>query len=234
MVLAAGLALATAGSPADASRPAKPRTVQFSGYTWQVKSSTGLVGPGPNVFSDSTSNVWVDALGRLHLRLTYSQGHWRCAEVINTESLGRGRYSFELDSPVDALDPNVVLGLFTWSDDPAYANRELDIEFSRWGNVADPTNGQYVVQPYDAGGHLQRITQPAAASSAHSFDWQPGAVTFSSTMATPSSWTYSGSELPPPGTEHARMNLWLYGGSPPANGEAVEVVVRRFSFTPAS
>jgi hypothetical protein len=233
MVLAAGLALAAAGSPADASRPAKPRTVQFSGYTWQVKASTGLVGPGPNVFSDSTSIVWVDALGRLHLRLAYSQGRWRCAEVINTESLGRGRYSFELDSPVDALDPSVVLGLFTWSDDPAYANRELDIEFSRWGNAAEPTNAQYVVQPYDAGGHLQRITQPAAASSAHSFDWRAGAVTFSSTTATPSFWTYSGSDVPPLGAEHARMNLWLYRGSPPTNGKALEVVVRRFSFTPA-
>jgi hypothetical protein len=198
-----------------------------------VKSSTGLVGPGPNVFSDSAANVWVDALGRLHLKLTYAKGRWRCAEVINTESLGRGRYTFELDSRVDALDPNVVLGLFTWSDDPAYANRELDIEFSRWGNAADPTNGQYVVQPYDGSGHLQRIAQPAASPSTHSFDWQAGAVTFSSATAAPSPWTYTGADVPPPGTEHARMNLWLYRGAPPADGKSVEVVVKSFSFTPA-
>jgi hypothetical protein len=234
VLLVANLALVVPGSPADASRPAPLRTVTFSGYTWQVKSSAGdVVGPGPNVFSDSASNVWVDSLGRLHLKIAYSKGRWRCAEVINSASLGHGRYTFELDSPVDGLDPNVVLGLFTWSDDPAYANRELDIEFSRWGNAADPTNGQYVVQPYDLGGHLQRFAQPAGSSSTHSFDWQAGSVAFASATAAPSAWTYAGSDVPPPGSEHARMNLWLYRGAPPANGRSVEIVVRRFSFSPA-
>jgi hypothetical protein len=232
VLLATGLALAAAGSPADASRRAQARTVQFSGYTWKVKSSTGLVGPGPNVFSDSATNVWVDSAGRLHLKLTYSKGRWRCAEVINAQSLGVGRYTFELDSSVEALDPNVVLGLFTWSDDPAYANRELDIEFSRWGNAADATDGQYVVQPYDGAGHLQRITQPAVAASTHFFDWRAGAVAFSSATATPAAWTYAGADVPPPGSEHVRMNLWLFRGAPPTDGRSVEVVVRRFTFTP--
>jgi hypothetical protein len=102
-----------------------------------VKSSAGAVGPGPNVFSDSASNVWVDGSGRLHLKLTYSKGRWRCAEVINTQSLGRGRYTFELDSP------------------------------------------------NDGSGHLRRATQPAATSSTHSFDWQPGSVAFVSSTAAP-------------------------------------------------
>jgi hypothetical protein len=204
------------------------RTIQFSGYTWQVKSSTDAVGPGPNRFSDSAANVWVDSVGRLHLELTRSNGRWHCAEIVNTQSLGFGRYAFELDSRVDAFDPNAVLGLFTWSDDPAYAHREMDIELSRWGNSADETNGQYVVQPYDRSGNLQRITQRAVSPSTLSFDWQPDAVTF----AGPSSWTYSGRDVPPPGSEHVRMNLWLYRGTPPASGRSVEVVVTRFNFTP--
>jgi hypothetical protein len=233
MLLAGYLALAVSGSPADASHRPSVRTVEFSGYTWQVKSSAGVVGPGPNNFSDSTANVWVDSAGRLHLKLTYSKGRWYCAEVVNTQSLGRGRYSFELDSAVDALDPNVVLGLFTWSDDPAYNNRELDIEFSRWGNAAEPTNGQYVVQPYDGSGNLQRVTQPPLSASTHSFDWQASAVTFTSSTATPSPWTYAGPDVPQPGSEHARMNLWLFRGTPPGSGRSVEVIVRRFSFTPA-
>jgi hypothetical protein len=29
------------------------------------------------------------------------------------------------------------------------------------------------------------------------------------------------------------MNLWLYRGAPPANGKSVEIVVKRFSFSPA-
>src|SRR5436305_806293 len=64
------------------------RTISFSGYTWAVKASTGRVGPGPNYFSDSTNNVWVDTQGRLHLKITKVGGRWNCAEVINQQSLG--------------------------------------------------------------------------------------------------------------------------------------------------
>lgn len=210
---------------------AAPRIIEFAGYTWQVKTSAGAVGPGPNYYSDSPDNVWVDGRGRLHLKITYSEGRWRCAEVINTRSLGRGRYSFHLGSPVDDLDPSVVLGLFTWSDDPAYNNREIDIELSRWANGDDPTNGQYVVQPYDHSGNLQRITQRTVASSTHSFDWRSGAIRFDSSSAAPSTWTYRGRDVPEPGSEHVRMNLWLFRGAPPANGRTAEVIVDSFKFT---
>ena len=233
MFLGAGVAFVASGSRAESSRWLPRRTVEFSDYSWQVKSSAGAVGPGPNSFSDSAANVWVDGRGRLHLKLTYSGGRWHSAEVINTQSLGCGRYTFELGSPVNEFDPNVVLGLFTWSDDPAFNNREIDIEFSRWGNADDPTNGQYVVQPYDHRGNLKRISQPAAVSSAESFDWRPNAVTFTSSNALPSAWTYAGSDVPQPGSEHVRINLWLYRGAPPTSGRTGEVVVNSFNFTKA-
>ncbi len=41
-----------------------------------MKASPGLVGPGPNVFSDSPENVWVDAAGQLHMRITARDGQW--------------------------------------------------------------------------------------------------------------------------------------------------------------
>ncbi len=129
------LALVLAAA-APAARPSPVRTIQFSGYDWAVKSSVHRLGPGPNYFSSSTDNVWVDSQGRLHLRITYSKGRWYCAEVIGPQSLGRGTYTFTLDSPVDSLDPNVTLALYTWSDDPAYNNREIDIEFGRFGNAS--------------------------------------------------------------------------------------------------
>ena len=231
---AAAFLLFASGTPsASPARPVEARTVSFSGYTWTVKSSAGKVGPGPNYFSSSADNVWTDANG-LHLRITYSGGHWYCAEVVNTQSLGYGTYSFTLGSPVDALDPNVTLGLFTWSDRPPYNHRELDIELARWGNAADPTNGQYVVQPYDSPGHLVRVTQPPGAPSTHSFTWRQGSVAFASSSAVPSSWVFSGSGVPVPGSEHARMNLWLFQGQAPADGQQAEVVVKTFSFTPAA
>jgi hypothetical protein len=219
-------------SDAGVSRGVRPRTVRFSGYTWQLKSSAGPVGPGPNFFSDSAENVWLDGLGRLHLKLTHANGRWYGGEVINTQRLGLGRYAFDLDSRVDMLDPKVVLGLFTWSDDPPFNNCELDIEFSRWGDAADAANGRYVVQPYGRSGNVQRIVQPPVSSSTQSFDWRASAVTFTSSSAMPSSWTYVGPDVPQPSSAHARLNLWLYRGEPQLEGKTVEVVVRRFTFTP--
>ncbi len=226
----AALTIVALACQAPAGGNDAPRTVEFSGYTWQVKSSAEAVGPGPNYFSDSADNVWVDGHGRLHLKLTYSDGRWYSAEVISTRSLGYGRYRFELGSSVSHFDPNVVLGLFTWSDDPAYANREIDYEFSRWANARNRKNGQYVVMPDRS--NRRRFSQPAVASSTQSFDWRQNGVTFTSSSAVPSTWT-SSARVPPPGSEHVHMNLWLYLGTPPKNGRAAEVIVTRFQFKPA-
>ena len=121
-----------------AGKPSYPTQISWSGRTWQVKSSQSKVGPGPNYFSAAPENVWVDASSRLHLRLTYRNGRWNCAELIGTQTLGYGTYVFEIASAVANLDANVVLGLFTWSDKAPAAHREVDIEFARWGNASDP------------------------------------------------------------------------------------------------
>ncbi len=132
-------------------------TLSFSGYTWRIKSSETPVGPGPNYFSNSPENVWVDEMGQLHLKITRKNGQWFCAEVISEKTFGYGTYRFYLASRIDLLNENVVLGLFTWDDDSIYYNREIDIEFSRWG---DPTNdnAQFVVQPYFHTDNIHRFT----------------------------------------------------------------------------
>ncbi|MBA2390399.1 MAG: glycoside hydrolase family 16 protein [Geodermatophilaceae bacterium] len=204
----------------------------FAGYTWTVKFSSSPVGPGPNVFSDSADNVWVDTAGRLHLRITCRAGLWRCGEVILDRSLGYGSYFFTLVSSVGGLDPNVVLGLFTWGHDPADEHREIDIEFARWGAVVGP-NAQYVVQPHDRVGHRHSFSWTAAAPTTHAFAWNPDEVSFrSATLAgeTIASWTYSGPDVPSAADERARINLWLYGGASPTDGAEVEVVVSEFTF----
>jgi len=217
----------------------------FSGYDWDVKTSGGILfGPGLNFFSDSTDNVWVDGAGKLHLRITHRDDQWQCAEVIALHDLGYGTYRFYLDSAVDALDPNVVLGLFTWSDDPAFAHREIDIEISRWGIAVDPTNAQYVVQPFETLGNLVRWTIPTAvAPTTHSFTWAGDRIDFLShngAFAPPpasvpeiSQWSYTGANIPEPGDERVRLNLWLFNGAAPTDGEEVEVVINRFVFVPS-
>jgi hypothetical protein len=104
--------------------------------------------------------VWVDARGRLHLKITRTGSRWECAEVICTRSLGYGTYRFYLDSEVHALDPKVVLGLFTWSDTPDFGYREIDIEFARFQGVTGP-NGYYTIRPHDPGHPQYAFVWPA-------------------------------------------------------------------------
>ncbi len=234
---AATLVLATlAAAPASAAgKPGYPTTVFWGGATWQVKTSRSAVGPGPNVFA--ASNVWVDAsTGDLHLGIARTgSGTWACSEVIGPTSHGYGTYTFVLDSRVDSLDPNVVLGLFTWSDRAPYAHREIDIELARWGTGLDPTNGQYVVQPASTANHLFRFAQGPSTPSIEQFTWRAGSVswrTLDASGTTAASYSYSGRDVPVPGDERVHLNLWLYNGAAPANGAPVDVLVRSFTFTP--
>lgn len=216
------------------------RQITFSGYVWSVKTSKGKVGPGPNYFSDSTQNVWVDTSGRLHMKITKVRAHWNCSEVILLNSLNYGTYRFYLDTPVDNLDPFVVLGLFTWSDNPAYNHREIDIEFSRWGS-ANNQNAQYVVQPYTVSQNIHRFNWPSGVTqSMHSFDWRSTQIAAQSQrgFAVPPAsidilqqWNFT-SGIPVPGDESPHINLWLSGGHPPSNAKEVEIIINKFEFVP--
>jgi hypothetical protein len=220
------------------------RWLSFSGYDWWVKTSPGLVGPGPNYFSESTNNVWLDALGRLHLRITNRSNQWQCAEVVTRRTFGYGSYRFELDSAVNDLNPSVVLGLFTWSDDPAYTHGEIDIECGRWADPGDVNNAQYVVQPWDWPNHLVRYAVPAGlTNSTHLFTWETNRVSYQalrgsySASSAPtnliSTWVFTNvADVPQTGDENVRINLWLINGTPPTDQREVEFVVRSFRFVP--
>ena len=237
VVLAALVTIAAssfiAGTAIAAGKPGYPDKVTWSGGTWQVKSSTAAVGPGPNYFSKA--NVSVDTSGFLHLRIAKEGTRWTTAEVIGPTSYGYGVYTWTLGSRVDQFDPNVVLGLFTWSDRAPYAHRELDVEVATWGKGADPTNAQFVVQPYDKAGHLVRFGTGSAVRTIQQFEWRAGSVRFTSKLPTGevvASYTYTGADVPKPGDERVRLNLWLFNGAAPTNLAPVEVVVESFTFAP--
>lgn len=232
-------------SPAQVSDPSgepaansEPRKLQFSGYDWTVKSSTQKVGPGPNYFSNSSNNVAVDALGRLHLKITQRDGHWYCSEIVSARSFGYGTYRFYLDSVVDNLDPQVVLGMFTWNDAPDYHHREIDIEVSRWGR-AENENGQFVVQPYRVPQNIVRFQIPSGLpASKHLFTWKPDSVFCQSVngSASPQSsiikeYTFT-QGVPRAGGENVRINIWLLAGRPPADSKEAEVMISKFEFVP--
>ena len=175
----------------------------------------------------------MDGFGQLHLAITKVRRHWAVGEVVNTQSLGYGTYTWVLASRVDNLDPNMVLGLFTYdSADPAFNNREIDIEASRWGNASDPTNAQFVVQASATAGNLTRITQGSSLPATFSFMWTATGLSFAAPGASPASWTYSGPDNPPTGAAQADMNFWLVSGHAPQYGQGAQVVIQSFTFTP--
>jgi YVTN family beta-propeller protein len=224
-------------------REAVFRTIEFSGYTWKVKASETPAGPGPNYFSDRAEDVWVDESGRLHLRIVQQDGRWYCTEVFTEAPLGYGKYVFHVASRVDQLDQNIVLGLFTWDDTaPEHNYREIDIELARWGQAAND-NAQYVVQPWDHAGNMHRFNvELDGDDSTYGFDWRADRVFFQSLHGHQpfpgpgeteiASWTNTGDDIPPAGGGNARINLWLFYGDPPSNGEGAEVVIEAFEFTP--
>jgi len=212
------------------------RTLFFGGVQWEVKASdTEVIGPGPNRFSDSADNVWVDAEGNLHLRITYRDGAWHCAELRAAYPMGHGTYSVTMRTAPGTIDRNAVLGFFTWSDDPAHNNREQDIEVSQWGRTKG-TNLDFCLQPADVPGNKRSFTLAKNALDTRlALDWQAGRLTTTATSVA------TGTELaratftngvPPAGDERIRLNLWLFRGVAPASGKSIEVVLRDFTFTP--
>jgi hypothetical protein len=219
--------------------------VSFSGRIWKVKSSETRVGPGANYFSDNKDNVWVDDAGKLHLKIAKTEGQWRCAEIISEDSFGLGTYRFYVSTPLAKLDPNITLGLFTWSDAREYAHREIDIECSKWGKAADTNNAQFVVQPYQPRGRLLRYHVPKQLDAAtYSFTWQSNSVLFkcveghTTAFATNDSviqeWNFTKGSIPSPGDEKARMNLWICAGRAPLDSNDTEIVISKFEFLPLS
>jgi len=108
-----------------------------------------------------------------------------------------------------------------------------------------------VIQPYDVDGNLRRYTIPNLAvdsSLTRFFTWQPTRVDFVALRGrhTPSDfapedvidqfvyWENPARQhfVPDQGRESFRFNLWINSDGHPKYGEAVDVVITDFSFTP--
>jgi hypothetical protein len=212
------------------------RTFSFAGRNWRVKYTPFPFDPGnkKNYFANGNESVWVDANGKLHLKIAFIDGRWRCAEIVSLDTFGYGTYVFRLASPIDSIDKNAVFGLFTFDETVPSPYREIDIEFSKWRLDAND-NSQFVVQPYSIGGNLHRFNIVGVGdATTHRFTWSSGAIQFSSIRGSQyppapgdelHAWTYTGASIPSVGNSRIRLNLWLDEGIAPSNGQPVEVVV---------
>jgi len=208
---------------------APQRTIEFAGYTWNVRSVYG--GPGPNYWSDSHESVWLDDNGYLHLKIRKINQTWHCAEVSTNHFTQYGKHKFVVEGDIDNPDQNTVLGLFTYADD----THEIDIEFSRWGNPAYTEIASYTIQPYTIPGNSFTFEVNIDTDvSTHLFDWRPNAIIFTSYKGeknTPSSqlknWVYTGNSIPE-NTDDLRtiINFWLFQGAAPLDTTNLEVIIR--------
>lgn len=222
--------------------PAKSKEIQFGGYTWSVRAGRG--GPGPNSWAEN--NVWLDASTNLHLKICLRDGKWSCAEITMRQRLGFGRYQFQVQGWIDRLDDNVVLGLFNYptSDVGPDATHEIDLEFARWGNAKNPL-GNFTVWPTEKALNRESKSFPFSLTrdqTTHRFIWNRTRVLFRSLLGYRdddqeafSQWNFSPKEparfisaQPMP----VHINLWLFQGLPPKNGQEVEVVLHDFKFIP--
>ncbi len=213
------------------------RVIQFSGIDWVVRASKEKKeGPGPNLFSASDKNVWVDEQGRLHLKIRQEGGYWYCSGITSRLSFGHGKYTFYVNSDITTLDKNVVAGLFTYLND----EEEIDIEFSKW-SIADNQNSQFASQPSTVVGNKERFDiLPGLGQTTHSFDWQTKGILFKSSYKDEHGgeqvihqWNYEGGHVPKEKEEKLKLNLWLFKGQMPSDLKDQEIVIDSVRFTAA-
>ena len=210
------------------------KTLQFSGYEWRIRNAPSSRGGGNNYDS---GNAWTDSSGALHLRITKDGNNWTSAEVALTRSLGYGTYSFTVRD-TSHLEPAAVFGIFTWDYARASQNNgEMDIEISRWGDRTIK-NAQYVVQPFYVAENSSRFVLPSGELT-HSFDWEPGRVTFKSYRGAhgtgrtlPLAEHVFTSGVPAHGAESVRMNLYVFRTAREVLHNEAEVVVEKFEYLP--
>jgi len=231
----------------QASTPA--RSLTFSGYKWDIRHTVKPEGPMGNQFGGDAGTAVLNAEGSVTLSIAYKDGVWRASEVTTQKNFGYGTYLFRLRTPPSGLDPQAVLGLFTYSKSSAYSHREIDIELSAWGMHGVPVHGQYVIQPGTAPGHfitydLSRIEGPAT----YAFIWSEGRVDFATWKGygqwpqpgSPdlfSTWSFIDAKAVPKPSSRIHMNLYLADGSIPpisASGQpGLSVTIDSFEFIPA-
>ena len=215
--------------------------IRFAGRDWRVLDQPSS--PGENYYS--TNCVWVDTNGWLHMGLKQINGVWHCPFLEGTESLGFGEYRWYVGTPLEHLDSNLVVGLFTYAQEPVFGTNqnEVDIEVSHSFPGTQTNCLVYTVQPYTIPGysysHPLEVTNELTT---HRFIWRPDRVDWQSYYGhTPepedtnhyiAAWRFEGRGIPIETNEHPYMNLWLFYTNAPIDTEHVEMVIYDFAFNP--
>jgi hypothetical protein len=214
--------------------------ISWQGYTWKVTSG-GMAGLAPG----DPRNVLIDASGFLHLNIAKRDGKWTAAELFTLDDLGFGTYQWVVEGDVWNMDPNTVLGLFTYG--PAHrigknATNEIDIEFSQWNHTCI-CNADFTVYPPVArdhhkpsyelnfkvdGGTTLTTARMVWSSASIVFTLMSGDQPIGTTVLKTETFTSSKADIPqqpiPVG-----INLWAFKSLPAADQS---VIIRSFQYAP--
>lgn len=224
-------ALVDVGAVTASTSPAPTGGIAWSGYTWNPREQ-GSSNPGPNLWK--ATNAVVNGAGQLVLTVNQQTGSWYCVEVVGPH-LGYGTYSWQIASPVHDFDRHLVLSLFTYDEAAGPFFREIDLEIAQFSAAASE-RGWMTLQPGGAnkwGWFNPRGTQP----NTFGFTWAAGKIRWEARDATGrvvESFLCT-TDVPTPGTNAlVRMNLWLFGGTAPTDGQPRSVAFDSFTFTAAA
>jgi hypothetical protein len=223
----AAIAIVEGAAPRD---PVK--TLQFSGYQWEIRGKEGNPSAPGNFYDPA--NSWTDSAGSLHLRIARRANRWGFGQVELSRSLGYGSYRFVVRD-ISHLEAAAVFAIFTWDD--SGPPREMDIEIGRWGEP-ETKNAQYVIQPYVVPANTVRFLAPGGPLT-YSIDWQAGRVEFKTVRGSSSSAERDTvarhvftSGVPSLGNERIHMNLYVFDNTRNPMQKDTEVVIEKFEFLP--
>ena len=227
------IAVATvAGKASGLSKLTTPGKMNFSGFDWEVYR-----GPKENfgvLYPNSSSNVWTDSKGWLHLRISKETEGWTGAEINLSRSLGYGTYSFVFHA-LPELEPATILSIQSWDPlDAGQNHREFDVLLGQRG---DPSikNGQYSVIPFNVPGNVYRFTVPRD-SFTHAIRWEQGWLLFQTQQTDGrrrviAEHTFTAG-IPTPGGERIHINVYAYRDAQVPQKNTAEVILEKFVYLP--
>ena len=196
----------------------------WSGTNWYVPSAH--------------SNTWVDDQNNLHMRLEKINNKWCGCLLERSQTVKYGKFTWVSSSSTLNLERYTTIGLFTYHDD----QNELDIEINQWPGCDEHL--YFVNQPGSVDTHPEKVSYGVFSSNPHlndknivySIEWTPDYVYYSAIAEDGTiiqDWTYSNPEGIPSINSTICMDLLPLAGSYyPASGNAAEVVLQSFTYTP--
>lgn len=198
--------------------------LNWCGITWYVPAAS--------------SNTWVDDQNNLHMRLEKINDRWCGAVLESRNTVKYGKLTWVSNTPALNLERNTTFGLCTYYDD----RNELDIEINQWPGYDEHV--WFSKQPASVDNHPENISYGVFSSNpylndkniVYSIEWTPNYVYYSVTAGDGTiiqDWTYSDPEgIPAINSTICMCLLPLAGSYYPASGNAAEVVLSSFTYTP--